>query len=107
MPRRLISAKLLLGLAAAAFVPLAGCDVDVKDEGKLPDVDVDVQTEPGKAPDVDVHGPDVDVGTKEETVTVPTDVDVKTEKKKITVPDIDVNVPDENDNEPPAENNNP
>lgn len=104
MTCRPIWTRLLLGLAAAAFVPLAGCDVDVKDEGKLPDVDVDVQATPGEAPEVDVHGPDVDVKSKEETVTVPTDIDVQTEEKKVTVPDIDVNVPAENDNEPPAEN---
>lgn len=88
--------KPMIGLAAmfVAFM-LAGCDVDVKDDGELPKVKV----EPGRAPDVDVRGPDVHVGTKEKTVTVP-DIDVKTKETDITVPDIDVDIPDEEDNEP-------
>ena len=80
-----------------AAASLLGCDVDVKDEGKLPDVDV--QVEPGRAPDVEVRGPDVDVHTEEREVTVP-DVDVDTKKETITVPDVDVTLPKENDNEP-------
>ena len=71
---------------------VAGCDVDVNDKGKMPAVKV----EPGRAPDVDVRGPDVDINTKKTEVTVP-DVDVKTEKKTITVPDIDVKIPKEDD----------
>jgi hypothetical protein len=74
--------KICLGcsLLVACFA-LTGCDVDVKDDGELPKVDVD----PGRAPDVDIHGPDVNVGTEEKT---------------ITVPDIDVDVPEEEENEP-------
>ena len=60
---------------------IAGCDVDVKDDGELPKVDVD----PGRAPEVDVRGPDINV---------------ETEEKTITVPDIDVDVPEEHENEP-------
>ena len=71
----------------------AGCDVDVKDSGELPTVEV----ERGEAPDIDVHGPDVDVHTEEKTITVP-DVDVHTQEKTITVPDIDVDIPEENEN---------
>lgn len=90
---------LLPAVALLGF--LTACDVDVKDEGKLPDVDVDV--EPGRNPDVDVTAPDVDLDTKETTITVPeVDVDVDTEEKPITVPDIDVDIPDEEDNEPGA-----
>ncbi len=96
MPRRSITRALFLGLSAVSLAALGGCDVDVNDPGKMPDVDV--QTTPGRAPDVDVRGPDVDVKSKEETVTVP-DIDVKTEEKTITVPDIDVTVPKENDAE--------
>ena len=79
-----------LGLA---LVMCCGCDVDVKDKGKLPQVSV----EPGRLPDVDVRGPEVNVGTQQKEVTVPV---VRTEKKTITVPDIDVKIPKENDNEP-------
>ena len=71
---------------------LTGCDVDVKDEGELPDVDI--QADPGELPDVDVRGPDVDVGTEETQVEVP-DVEVTTEEKTVTVPDVDVDVPEE------------
>jgi hypothetical protein len=85
-----------LALTAALALPLAGCDVDVNDPGAMPDVDVSAT--PGRAPDIDVHGPDVDVTTKEKKVDVPTDVDVKTEEKTIEVPDVDVNVPEENEN---------
>lgn len=63
-------------MATALFA--TGCDVDVKDKGELPAVKV----EGGRAPDVDVRGPEVDVKTKEKT---------------ITVPDIDVKIPKEND----------
>jgi hypothetical protein len=71
----------LMVSALTACIALTGCDVDVKDDGELPKVDV----EPGRAPEVEVHGPDVDIGTEEKT---------------ITVPDIDVDVPEEHENEP-------
>jgi hypothetical protein len=98
-------------LCATALLLIGGCDVDVEDKGKLPDVDVkgdagqlpkydvektqegrlpdvDVDAEPGRMPKVDVQGPDVDVGTK--PVTVP-------------VPDVNVDMPNEQDNNPPAQ----
>ncbi|WP_164103837.1 hypothetical protein [Candidatus Laterigemmans baculatus] len=58
---------------------LVGCDVDVADEGRMPEVEV----HEGEAPDVDVHGPEVTTGEKE-----------------VTVPTLDVDVPEENENEP-------
>lgn len=70
----------LLLTAIGTSLVLTACDVDVKDKGKMPDVDVSV--EEGRMPDVDVRGPDIDVGTKE---------------KVITVPDIDVDIPQEDD----------
>ena len=90
--------RALLGTSAVVLIAVGtlGCDVDVKDKGQLPDVDVAV--EPGRVPDVDVRGPDVDVKTKETTIKVP-DVDIKTKKKTIKVPDVDVRIPQENDNE--------
>lgn len=45
---------------------LTGCDVDVADDGAMPEVDV----QPGNVPDVDVAGPTV--GTETKTVEVPT-----------------------------------
>ncbi|MEZ6145390.1 MAG: hypothetical protein R3B91_08145 [Planctomycetaceae bacterium] len=82
-----------LFFASLCAITLPGCDVDVEDPGALPTVDI----EPGEAPDVDVHGPEVDVHAEEETVTVP-DVDVEMEEKTITVPDMDVDIPAENEN---------
>lgn len=65
-------------IAGAMAIMVSACDVDLKDKGKVPEVDV----KEGRMPDVDVRGPDVDVGS---------------EKKTITVPDVDVRVPKEND----------
>lgn len=59
-----------------------GCRVTQTEEGEMPDVDVKV--EDGKVPEYDVDA---------------ADVDVKTEKKTIEVPDVDVNMPDEQQNE--------
>jgi hypothetical protein len=81
---------------------VAGCDVDVKDKGKPPKVNVSVER--GRVPDIDVRGPDVEVKTQEKEITVPdVDVDVSTKKKTITVPDVDVRIPKENDNEVEAD----
>ena len=82
---------------AAGFFVLAGCDIDQTREGELPEVDVDVAE--GQLPEFEVRGPDVDVGTEERTIDVPTDVDIETEERTIEVPDIDVDLPEENENE--------
>lgn len=89
MWKQTLLATITAGLCGIGIV---GCDVDVEDEGKLPDVEV----EPGKMPDVDVRGPDVDVDMEKKEVEVP-DVDVDTEKKTIKVPDVDVDIPNENE----------
>ena len=81
---------------AISCLVIAGCDVDVKDKGQVPDVDVTVTG--GRVPDVDVRGPDIDVSTKEKEITVP-DVDIKTKKSTITVPDVKVDIPQENEDE--------
>jgi hypothetical protein len=95
-------------LSCAALLLLAGCDVDVEDKGELPTLNVDadmgqlprykveqtqegelpsmdIDAKPGRLPEVDVRGPDIDVGTK--AVVVP-------------VPDVDVDLPEEQENEP-------
>ena len=51
---------------------LSGCDVEQTQEGELPEVDV----QGGQAPEYDVDTADVDVGTEERVVEVPT-VDVE------------------------------
>lgn len=56
-----------------ALFSLVGCSVEQTEEGELPEVEMDA--EGGNMPEYDVDTADVDVGTKEKTVTVP-DVDV-------------------------------
>lgn len=56
-----------------ASISLSGCDVEQTQEGKLPKV----EAEGGQLPKYDVQTGDVDVGTEEKTITVP-DVDVTT-----------------------------
>ena len=67
--------KLLVG---ASCLALMACDVDQTKEGNMPDVDVNVTG--GDLPEYNVEGPDVDVGTENRTVQVPTvDVDAPAE----------------------------
>ena len=58
---------------------LVGCDVDVTEEGKMPEVEV----REGAMPEMDVHGPEVETG-----------------EKQVTVPTVDIDVPEEQENEP-------
>lgn len=51
-------------------VGAAGCQVNKTQDGKLPEVKV--KTTDGQLPAYNVEGPDVKVGTKTETVEVPT-----------------------------------
>ncbi|HSM10627.1 MAG TPA: hypothetical protein VK827_03550 [Lysobacter sp.] len=71
------TAALLLALGASA-IALGGCRAEKTQEGELPEVDV--TAEGGQMPEYEVETADVDVGTREETV---------------TVPDVDVTMPDE------------
>lgn len=88
--------KLILACVPLAAISLAGCDVDVQDPGAPPTVDV----EPGRAPDVDVQGPDVDVRTEERTIDVPNvDVDVTSEERQVEVPNVDINPPADDERE--------
>lgn len=67
---------LMLG---AVCVTIAGCDVDQTKEGKLPEVEVNATG--GQLPEFNVTGPEVNVGTENVTVQVPTvDVDVPKDK---------------------------
>ncbi|MCC9642042.1 hypothetical protein LOC71_07125 [Rhodopirellula sp. JC740] len=69
-----------------------GCDVEQTREGELPDVDVNVEGDPGQLPGYDVDAPEVDMKMEETQVEVP-DVDITTEEKTIKTPDIDVDLP--------------
>jgi hypothetical protein len=67
--KRLIAASLIAPFALG----LAACDVDQTEEGEMPEVEVTG----GNMPEFDVETADVDVGTEEKTVEVPTvDVDM-------------------------------
>lgn len=76
--------------AMALMVFATGCRVEQERSGEMPDVDVDV--DPGQLPEYEVEGPEVEIGTEEQTITVP-DVDVDTEQTDIIVPDVDVELP--------------
>jgi hypothetical protein len=78
--------RMLTAIAvAASALALSACEVEQTEEGEMPEVDV--ETEGGNLPEYDVEGPDVDVGTEERTITVP-DVDVDP-------PDDDEEVPED------------
>lgn len=66
---------------AAATLGLAACDVDQTEEAEMPEVNV----EGGNMPEFDVETADVDVGSEEVTVDVPT---------------VDVDMPDDAEGEP-------
>jgi hypothetical protein len=82
-----------LAFALLAFV-MVGCEVDQTQEGEMPDVDVDVETDPGRLPAYDVDWANVDVGTTTRTVEVP-EVRVVMVEEQVEVPVIDVNMPDD------------
>lgn len=63
----------IIGAVVAVFVVAFGIymfDVDQTEEARLPDVDVSV--EGGNMPEFDVEAGEIETGTKEVTVTVPT-----------------------------------
>jgi hypothetical protein len=89
--------SLVFACVPLTALALTGCDVDVNDPGAPPEVNV----EGGRAPDVDVTPPDVDVHTEQRDVTVPdVDVNVEPERTRVDVPNVDINVPSERENEP-------
>lgn len=74
----------------------AGCTTEQTQPGEAPDIDVDV--DPGQWPQYKVNWADVDVGTRERTVTVPV-VRIEQETRQVTVPYIDINPPGAGDRE--------
>lgn len=68
----------LLAMLIGSSLVIAGCDVDKTQEGEMPEVNV--QTEAGQLPAYEVETADVDIGTRQET---------------ITVPEVDITMPDE------------
>lgn len=79
----------ILGISSCVILPfmLASCDVDKVEEGSVPEVKVEVKGD-AKLPKYEVDGPDVTVG-----------------KKTVEIPTIDVDIPEEEDNEPNKKDN--
>lgn len=83
----------LMVLALSGAIGLFGitaCETEQVQEGRAPDVDVDI--DPGRWPQYKTDWADVDVGTREKTVTVPV-VKVVEETRQVSVPYIDINPP--------------
>ena len=95
MQKNLITAAIV----AAGVLGLSACDVKKTQEGHLqaPKYEVEKkQSADVQLPKYDVTTPDVKVGKKEETVTVPK---VETEKKTIDMPTVDVKTAKEKEQE--------
>ncbi len=89
--------SLILVAILAVIVVAVGfymVDVDVTDEGSLPDVDV--SAEGGEMPEVDADVGSVEFGSETEQVQVP-DVDVSVDSETVDVerPTVDVEPPSE------------
>jgi hypothetical protein len=84
--------KLMLTVAMVGMLglTLGACTVEQEEEGNLPEYEIE-QTEEGNLPEYDV---DAD------------DIEITTEQRTITVPDIDIEPADDDDDaddEPPAQ----
>ena len=76
--------------ACCAAFGSAGCTAEQTEPGEAPDINVDV--DPGQWPEYKVNWADVDVGTREQTVTTPV-IRIEEETRQVTVPYIDINPP--------------
>ena len=88
--------KVIITIMTAAV--LVSCDVDQTKKTKLPEVDIDIDTEAGQLPAFDVDWAEVNVGTTTKMVTVPKVV-VVMEEVEVEVPYVDVEMPDDVDGE--------
>lgn len=86
---RIVMALLILIVVAVGGFYLLGTDINVQDEGEMPDVDVSVDAEEGELPDVDADTPDVNVREETAEVEVP-EVNVETEEETVDYPNVDV-----------------
>jgi uncharacterized lipoprotein len=93
-----MSWKALL-MALCLVLATVGCSVEQTEEGRMPDIDVDV--EEGNMPKYDVDAPDVDVEMEDREISVP-DIDIDVEKRTVPVPDIDVHPADDKENDDPS-----
>lgn len=86
--QHLILRKVLPLSLIMLLVPLASCQIEKEQAARLPEVNI----EPGRLPEYDIKGPDVNVGVTKRTVTVPKVIVVQ-EQETIEVPYIDVDLP--------------
>ncbi|SEL95223.1 hypothetical protein SAMN04487910_3695 [Aquimarina amphilecti] len=89
--------KKFIGLTMIILL-ISSCDIQQKKEAKLPEVEVDIDTEAGQLPTFDVDWANVNVGTKTRTVSIPKVV-VVMEEEEVEVPYIDVDMPNSGDKE--------
>ncbi|HSV37087.1 MAG TPA: hypothetical protein VLI46_16110 [Ramlibacter sp.] len=91
----MLKTPLAIAMISAAALGLSACDVKKTQEGNVtvPQYEVQKKAEGDVTlPKYDVKTPDVQVGSTEKTITVPT---VKTEEKKIEVPTVTVTPADQ------------
>ena len=88
--------KLLIVACLPLILVAAACDIEQTREGEMPDVDIDVSSEPGQMPAYNIDWANVDVGTRTKTVTVPKLIVVQ-EEIQVEVPYIDVTMPNDTD----------
>ncbi|MGB6294899.1 MAG: hypothetical protein WBF90_01790 [Rivularia sp. (in: cyanobacteria)] len=86
--QHLIRQKVLPLSLMMLLVPLASCQIEKEQAARLPEVNI----EPGRLPEYDIKGPDVNVGVTKRTVTVPKVIVVQ-EQQTVEVPYIDVDLP--------------
>lgn len=80
------------------LVLLMGCNVEKKEKGELPELDVDVTADAGELPEYEVDWAEVNVGTTTKMVKIPKIV-VVMEEEEVEVPFIDVDMPNAQDKE--------
>ena len=54
--------KIAIAAVMTAGLTLAGCEANVKEEGEMPSMDVDVSGDAGELPEIDVETADVESG---------------------------------------------
>ncbi|GAB4378310.1 MAG: hypothetical protein Kow00121_29830 [Elainellaceae cyanobacterium] len=85
---------LLVPIAMGLAFTVASCRIEQESPGEAPEVNV----EPGELPEYDVEGPDVDITTEEQPITVP-EVNIEQREETIEVPQIDIEPPGEGSEE--------
>ena len=89
-----VVAGILVVLVLVLGVWFAVSFFEVEATGEFDMPEVNIETEAGQIPEVEVRGPDVRIDTKKVEVPVPdVDVDVDMKDTEIDVPDIDIQPP--------------